>query len=901
MINVMRAADFYEFLDSQSSRAKFTKSSDEVWKRMLYAQQRDFDQNVLVWIWKNSAFVDRIANMCDFNIQQLLDSVWTAKKTWEYLKKRYLSQNWFHKWFVFNRLKQIHYSNCKSATKYEVAYKNILKKIIDLSITMKNAVVIKMFNNFDLIFETFLTVKNNEAKKNNDFFDIDKFIIVVEQKKNRVSLISLNLTRVGDDRNNNNNNNRDDRSSRDDREDERDTDSNNDFTRFLCKKCYIIHQLDNEHCSNKDEICDNSDCENSRNHKSINCIWFEEARYSEWIVEQRRKNTTTTSFDFITLFTSKVHIEIVQISINKMISNRFSFSIWILDFGVTHHCSDNRELFSEQLKRINDIANTANDETLNVENLDNIIIIFFSKKTLTFIDVMYIFDFIVNLISTSKLYHRQWIITYFVDKSVELHKDGDLIVQIDLINDLFVLRTAQNSINTIFSVTKVVIFAILVSEAYVFAFIKSTIDLKTWHRRLVHSEYRNVIVNSSKIIDMEKVKDSVSNALCELCMFDRQQIEIFKVFIWKFAEFAIKISVDIGDSLSTTMRNNRIFIFIKCYDIDMMFWFARKHKFEIYKCVIDFVIWIKRQTKCDVRIIVADDEFDFIVFDNYFKKIDIQWKLSVSDTFQQNGYIERVMYIVMNFVRFVLKDMRLPKDFWNFIDENVVYVKNRIITTSDDNNKIITSFETVNEKILNVFNFRALNCRAYTHVLKIIKRHKLDDRSWKGIFVNYANNNQWKIYNSRTRKIHIIRNVRFDENYSYYDQDHRAFSDLHEHNDELEVNEFWHSKDDVWFDFRFGRSFDSSERVSFSEKTFSERVALAFVQISMTSEFLSSRDDDSNADESDAENAEFEEKEFVEVSKNHDYSNDSNSTSIDEFQNSSLSDDSISGISTFFF
>ena len=58
----------------------------------------------------------------------------------------------------------------------------------------------------------------------------------------------------------------------------------------------------------------------------------------------------------------------------------------------------------------------------------------------------------------------------------------------------------------------------------------------------------------------------------------------------------------------------------------------------------------------------------------------------------------------------------------------------------------------------------------------------------------------------------------------------------------------------------------------------------------MTSKSLSSRDDDSNANDSNAENANFEEKKFVEILKNHDYSNNSNSTSINELQNSLLFD-----------
>ena len=149
MINVMRIAQLYEFFDSQKSRAKFERSSKDAWKTLFYIEKREFEQNLQTWVRNNATLVDRIVDMCDVNIQQLLDFVWIAKKTWNYLKKRYLSQDWFHKWFVLNRLKQINYVDCKNVTKYEVAYKNILKEIKDLNISMKNTIIIKMFNNLN--------------------------------------------------------------------------------------------------------------------------------------------------------------------------------------------------------------------------------------------------------------------------------------------------------------------------------------------------------------------------------------------------------------------------------------------------------------------------------------------------------------------------------------------------------------------------------------------------------------------------------------------------------------------------------------------------------------------------------------------------------------------------------
>ena len=63
-----------------------------------------------------------------------------------------------------------------------------------MNISMENAVVIKMLNNLDPTFETFLTVKNNEARNNDDLPDINKFITAVEQEENQVNLASLNLT-----------------------------------------------------------------------------------------------------------------------------------------------------------------------------------------------------------------------------------------------------------------------------------------------------------------------------------------------------------------------------------------------------------------------------------------------------------------------------------------------------------------------------------------------------------------------------------------------------------------------------------------------------------------------------------------------------------------------------------
>ena len=60
-----------------------------------------------------------------------------------------------------------------------------------------------------------------------------------------------------------------------------------------------------------------------------------------------------------------------------------------------------------------------------------------------------------------------------------------------------------------------------------------------------------------------KIKNFIFDKICELCMKNRQQIEISKIFIIKFTKFLNKINVDIKNFLFTTAKNNKIFVFIK--------------------------------------------------------------------------------------------------------------------------------------------------------------------------------------------------------------------------------------------------------------------------------------------------------------------------------------------------
>ncbi len=68
----------------------------------------------------------------------------------------------------------------------------------------------------------------------------------------------------------------------------------------------------------------------------------------------------------------------------------------------------------------------------------------------------------------------------------------------------------------------------------------------------------------------------------------------------------------------------------------------------------------------------------------------------------------------------------------------------------------------INNKKLDLSHLRMIESTTWVHILKK-KIKKLNDRSWQNVLVSYENDNQYRIYNSRIDKVHIVRDNKIDE------------------------------------------------------------------------------------------------------------------------------------------
>ncbi len=136
-------------------------------------------------------------------------------------------------------------------------------------------------------------------------------------------------------------------------------------------------------------------------------------------------------------------------------------------------------------------------------------------------------------------------------------------------------------------------------------------------------------------------------------------------------------------------------------------------------------------------------------------------------------------------IRSILNDKKILKNMWDEIIKTIVYLFNQ---SCHYQHKI--SYEMIKSKKSDLSYLRIIESTTWVHILKK-KIKKLDDQSWTSIHVSYEDENQYRIYDSRIDKIHIVRNVKFDEMTSrlyQFDENNDSDDDFWTHEDDKLLN-----------------------------------------------------------------------------------------------------------------
>ena len=116
-----------------------------------------------------------------------------------------------------------------------------------------------------------------------------------------------------------------------------------------------------------------------------------------------------------------------------------------------------------------------------------------------------------------------------------------------------------------------------------------------------------------------------------------------------------------------------------------------------------------------MRKIRSDNGGEYVSkeFDEYLKREGVKHELTVPKNPEQNGVSERMNRTLVESVRPILADSKLPKKFWGEALSTATNVHNRSPTKALKNG---TPYEAWTGEKPNVSHFRVFECAAYAHI-----------------------------------------------------------------------------------------------------------------------------------------------------------------------------------------
>jgi hypothetical protein len=210
----------------------------------------------------------------------------------------------------------------------------------------------------------------------------------------------------------------------------------------------------------------------------------------------------------------------------------------ILNSGAIDHIFCNRSSFITYTLKIS-ICETGTGKKFTSEGYESVAMILINgdnqARDVTLTEVLYSSQLQYNLISITKLVRKE--VETFLRLSYQLSQlilGDDVIAVVEMINDQYVLRE-KSSINP----------RALVNQGPI---------IETWHARLRHLGYDNLIKLQNQAIEMT-LNESKSDQICGPCMIGRQERNINKTSRIRVTKFLEIVHFDLRESMPR-IRNN---------------------------------------------------------------------------------------------------------------------------------------------------------------------------------------------------------------------------------------------------------------------------------------------------------------------------------------------------------
>ena len=309
-----------------------------------------------------------------------------------------------------------------------------------------------------------------------------------------------------------------------------------------------------------------------------------------------------------------------------------------------------------------------------------------------------------------------------------------------------------------------------------------------WHRRLGHiSTYALNKLSEEKLIDKTKINSNE----CEPCTKGKNKRNPFpsRSYIAASEPFEI-IHSDVCYIGEKSLAGCEYFLTL-IDDFTRYVWvFFLKSKSQVFEFFKNWKSMVENQFGRKIKILRSDNggEYCSNAFSEFLISEGIIHQKSVPKNPEQNGVSERMNRTLVEMLRCMLEESRLPKKFWAEALNTAAYLRNRSPTKSLNGR---TPFEVLFQNKPSYSNLRIFGCKAFAHIPKD-ERNKLDSKSKICIFLGYSDCVKgYRLFDISKNKICFSRDVIFME------FDHPELKNIDSNNDRVLIPSSEISFDDL--------------------------------------------------------------------------------------------------------
>ncbi|MCO5550654.1 hypothetical protein L7F22_004143 [Adiantum nelumboides] len=323
----------------------------------------------------------------------------------------------------------------------------------------------------------------------------------------------------------------------------------------------------------------------------------------------------------------------------------------------------------------------------------------------------------------------------------------------------------------------------------------SSSSLILWHKRLGHISHQSImhLKKEGLVEGLPTFQVNEEPNLCPSCQFGKQQRRRFNKSTYQARQPLELIHSDVwGPSQTTSMGGDHYFLtFVD--DMSRKVWvYFLKNKSEVFSCFKQSKAMVEKECGRFIKTFRSDQggEFKSKEFEELCWNQGIRRQYTCAYTPQQNGVAERKNRVIVEHARAMLNEGNLPKLYWAEAVNTSVHLMNMSPTEALTR---LTPEEAYSGIKPNVSTLKVFGCVAYMHILDE-KRRKLDVKSERCVFTGYDMYSKgYRLVNPDTNKIHISRDVIFDESDRWFKNTSSSYEEV-----SMEVMDEWRQEFENW-------------------------------------------------------------------------------------------------------